>query len=105
MLLFSVLSLWVALALAIDAPECLILPTDATWPSDSVWHAFNASIDGRLIKTVPVGFPCHDPEFDEESCAVVRKNWRVPDFQCVLNYILWFAVAYVPSTVKPALPL
>ncbi|KAJ8081677.1 hypothetical protein PM082_007523 [Marasmius tenuissimus] len=80
MLLFTALTLWPTTALAIGAPECRLLPTDSAWPSDSVWEAFNTSVDGRLVKTVPIGSPCHDPDFDEESCTIVRKNWRVPDF-------------------------
>ncbi|KAF9262471.1 FAD-binding domain-containing protein [Marasmius fiardii PR-910] len=59
---------------------CRKLPTDSSWPSKDVWDAFNSSVDGRLIKTVPIGSPCHDPTYDEEKCKIVRENWHIPVF-------------------------
>ncbi|KAI3615878.1 fad binding domain protein [Moniliophthora roreri] len=61
-------------------PACRILPTDDAWPSSDVWDTFNHTIGGRLIKTVPIGSPCHDPTFNEEQCNMVRQNWRRPEF-------------------------
>ncbi|KAG7094810.1 hypothetical protein E1B28_005623 [Marasmius oreades] len=61
-------------------PSCRSLPTDSSWPTQHSWDAFNHSVDGRLIKTVPIGSPCHDPTFDEDQCNVVRSNWRNPAF-------------------------
>ncbi|KAG7094814.1 hypothetical protein E1B28_005627 [Marasmius oreades] len=61
-------------------PPCRILPTDSSWPAQGVWDAFNRSVDGRLIKTVPIGHPCHEPAFDEVQCDIVRSNWRNPAF-------------------------
>ncbi|KAF9262226.1 FAD-binding domain-containing protein [Marasmius fiardii PR-910] len=61
-------------------PLCRILPGDSSWPTQDVWDAFNNSIDGRVIKTVPIGSVCHDPSYDEEQCNVVRSNWRNPAF-------------------------
>ncbi|KAL0574411.1 hypothetical protein V5O48_007551 [Marasmius crinis-equi] len=60
--------------------SCRILPGDSSWPTEDVWDAFNHSIDGRLIKTIPIGSPCHDPTFDEEECNKVRSNWHNPAF-------------------------
>ncbi|KAF5361379.1 hypothetical protein D9758_006192 [Tetrapyrgos nigripes] len=60
--------------------SCRILPTDPSWPNSEVWEAFNQSIDGRLIKTVPIGSPCHDPTYDEAECNLIRENWHIPDF-------------------------
>ncbi|KAJ7205529.1 hypothetical protein GGX14DRAFT_458557 [Mycena pura] len=62
-----------------DSP-CRILPGDDSWPTGEVWDAFNQSVDGRLIKTIPIGSPCHDPTYDEEQCTVIRQNWHIPDF-------------------------
>ncbi|KAF9262431.1 FAD-binding domain-containing protein [Marasmius fiardii PR-910] len=59
-------------------PSCRILPGDPSWPTQEAWNAFNHSIDGRLIKTVPIGSVCHDPTYDEEQCNLVRSNWRNP---------------------------
>ncbi|KAJ8094936.1 hypothetical protein PM082_010152 [Marasmius tenuissimus] len=58
---------------------CRILPTDSSWPSSEVWEAFNQSIDGRLIKTIPIGSPCHDPTYDEAECTRIRENWHIPE--------------------------
>ncbi|KAG7094813.1 hypothetical protein E1B28_005626 [Marasmius oreades] len=61
-------------------PSCRILPSDSSWPAQDVWDTFNTSIDGRLIKTVPIGSPCHDPTFDQAQCDVIRNNWHSPEF-------------------------
>ncbi|KAF9262229.1 FAD-binding domain-containing protein [Marasmius fiardii PR-910] len=63
-----------------DLPSCRTLPTDSSWPARNVWNAFNESIDGRLIRTVPIGSPCHDPNYDEAQCKVVRDNWHAAKF-------------------------
>ncbi|KAJ8073819.1 hypothetical protein PM082_012097 [Marasmius tenuissimus] len=60
--------------------SCRILPSDDAWPDHYVWDAFNTSVDGRLIKVVPDGSPCHDPGYDEDLCKVVRENWFVSQF-------------------------
>ncbi|KAL0565540.1 hypothetical protein V5O48_016479, partial [Marasmius crinis-equi] len=60
--------------------SCRLLPADSLWPIEDVWDAFNRSVDGRLIKTAPIGSPCHDPTFDEEQCDHVRNNWDFPEF-------------------------
>ncbi|KAG7094812.1 hypothetical protein E1B28_005625 [Marasmius oreades] len=63
-----------------QSPQCRILPTDSSWPAQDVWDAFNSTLDGRLIKTVPIGSPCHDPTFDEAQCKVIQTSWRIPSF-------------------------
>ncbi|KAF5352996.1 hypothetical protein D9758_007905 [Tetrapyrgos nigripes] len=57
-------------------PVCRALPEDKDWPSLATWDAFNASVDGRLIRTVPIGSPCHNPTFDAEQCQFVRDHWH-----------------------------
>src|ERR1700761_8476594 len=64
---------------------CRILPGDDSWPAGEVWDAFNQSVDGRLIKTIPIGSPCHDPTYDEEQCTIIRQNWHIPEFQFVVE--------------------
>ncbi|KAJ8081679.1 hypothetical protein PM082_007525 [Marasmius tenuissimus] len=59
---------------------CRILPSDPSWPAAEVWKAFNQSIDGRLIKTIPIGSPCHDPTYNEAECKYVRDHWHIPSF-------------------------
>ncbi|KAK7453989.1 hypothetical protein VKT23_011501 [Stygiomarasmius scandens] len=97
---------------------CRVLPGDADWPSRSVWNAFNASVDGRLIRTVPIASPCHNSTFDEDKCQFVRDNWHevslhlpssssvmtpffanescdpftAPDAQCIIGSYIQYAV-------------
>ncbi|KAE9394349.1 FAD-binding domain-containing protein [Gymnopus androsaceus JB14] len=55
---------------------CRTFPGDEAWPKEDVWNAFNVSVDGRLIKTIPVGSPCHDPHYNDEACKYVKNNWH-----------------------------
>ncbi|KAI2603192.1 uncharacterized protein GGS25DRAFT_516157 [Hypoxylon fragiforme] len=73
-----------ALATAADvglraAPaKCKYLPGDANWPSQDEWATLNNTINGRLVATVPLGSPCHDPNYDEELCASLQDQWLYP---------------------------
>ncbi|KAK2757986.1 hypothetical protein FQN54_004392 [Arachnomyces sp. PD_36] len=58
---------------------CRCFPGDACWPSDDVWSQFNQTIDGRLVKTVPLGSPCHSPNYDAEECDRLREEWQIPE--------------------------
>lgn len=58
-----------------NAKSCKCFPGDACWPSEADWSAFNATVGGRLIKTVPLGSPCHDPHYDEAKCKELRDGW------------------------------
>ncbi|KAJ8073891.1 hypothetical protein AAF712_003317 [Marasmius tenuissimus] len=98
-------------SLAFEDHSCRILPSDDAWPNESVWDAFNTSVDGRLIKVVPDGLPCHDPEYNENLCEVVRENWLVPQFHSgrpgsIMNSLLYnrscdpFAPRETPCTMR-----
>ncbi|KAL4863901.1 hypothetical protein BDV12DRAFT_206087 [Aspergillus spectabilis] len=60
------------------APSCRCFPDDPCWPSSATWNQFNHSVDGRLIATVPLGLPCHDPHYDEERCSQLQEEWTNP---------------------------
>ncbi|OQD91127.1 hypothetical protein PENANT_c001G02085 [Penicillium antarcticum] len=77
MLSFLLTSLLAVSAGASSACRCF--PGDACWPAEDVWTKFNQSIDGRLVKTVPLGQPCHAPDYDEAQCATLREGWTVPE--------------------------
>jgi hypothetical protein len=65
-------------------PECRTMPGDPSWPSTDLWNTLNHSVDGRLIKTIPIASVCHHgPYYNEAECQHVQKNWRRPEFQCV----------------------
>ncbi|KAI2635878.1 FAD-binding domain-containing protein [Hypomontagnella submonticulosa] len=55
--------------------NCKYLPDDADWPSQDEWGTLNSTVGGRLVATIPLGSPCHDPTFDEELCASLQEEW------------------------------
>lgn len=63
--------------------SCYVLPSDSEWPSTSAWDTLNSTVDGRLIATVPVGSPCHDPTYDEAACLVLQADWTLASTQYV----------------------
>ncbi|KAF2084760.1 FAD/FMN-containing isoamyl alcohol oxidase MreA [Saccharata proteae CBS 121410] len=58
--------------------SCKCFPGDACWPSETAWAAFNASVDGNLIATIPLAQPCHAPYYDQALCASMQANWTEP---------------------------
>lgn len=70
-------------AQAADQPACRCLPGDECWPSTSSWNDLNSTVDGRLIATVPIGSPCHDPSYDAEACAALQERWMDSSLQYV----------------------
>ncbi|KAL4914013.1 hypothetical protein BDW62DRAFT_213821 [Aspergillus aurantiobrunneus] len=63
---------------AASTGDCHCLPGDPCWPSANQWDALNRTVDGRLIATVPVGSPCHDPTYDAVACADLQSGWNLP---------------------------
>ena len=61
--------------------SCKCFPSDPCWPSESVWNAFNTTLEGKLIKTVPLASPCHDPTYSAEECEALRNGWLDPETQ------------------------
>lgn len=57
--------------------SCHCIPGDACWPTDLHWTALNETINGRLIKTVPLGSVCHNPTYDARACAALQAVWAV----------------------------
>jgi hypothetical protein len=66
---------------ASESSSCRCLPGDDCWPSVSTWKAFNQSVDGRLVATVPLATPCHVPSYDEKKCAALKEGWLLPEEQ------------------------
>ncbi|KAI9371069.1 hypothetical protein BJX61DRAFT_48856 [Aspergillus egyptiacus] len=75
----SFIVLAIASTAAAAVTSCRCLPGDPCWPSRETWREFNSSIDGRLIATVPLGSPCHDPNYDAAVCAELRSGWTTPE--------------------------
>ncbi|KAK4144972.1 uncharacterized protein C8A04DRAFT_36112 [Dichotomopilus funicola] len=58
--------------------QCLRLPSDPEWPSQTTWSQLNSTVGGRLSATVPLGSVCHDPTYDAVACANLQAAWTVP---------------------------
>ncbi|KAJ5355018.1 FAD linked oxidase N-terminal [Penicillium cataractarum] len=76
---FLAASLLAASSQAAASTACRCFPGDACWPSQAVWSQFNQSIDGRLIKNIPLGAPCHTPNYNADTCATLKAGWLLPE--------------------------
>lgn len=72
-----------ALPLGALSTTCHCLPGDACWPSSARWNALNTTVGGRLVATVPIGTPCHEPTYDEAACKSLQNDWYLPQTQYV----------------------
>ncbi|KAK9415510.1 putative FAD-binding PCMH-type domain-containing protein [Seiridium unicorne] len=54
---------------------CKAIPGDSAWPSDLDWAQLNNSVGGVLLATRPIAYVCHDPSFDEDTCASLKEVW------------------------------
>jgi hypothetical protein len=65
---------------------CRKLPQDTDWPSQQIWNVLNATVGGRLVATIPLASPCHDPNYDAARCDALRAGWVYPQTQYVIHY-------------------
>jgi hypothetical protein len=77
----SLPSVVAGVVLSRSSSECRYLPGDSVWPSIPVWSQLNSTVQGRLIATVPLGSPCHNPTYNEIECAILSANWALPQHQ------------------------
>ncbi|KAJ5847404.1 hypothetical protein N7455_011361 [Penicillium solitum] len=68
----------VALAAPALASNCHCLPSDSCWPAPSAWASLNSTVGGRLVATVPIGSPCHEPNYNAAACAALKTSWNNP---------------------------
>lgn len=61
-----------------NSSKCHALPGDAAWPNAEAWSTLNNTVNGKLVKTVPIGTPCHDPTYDETACNALKAKWTSP---------------------------
>jgi hypothetical protein len=62
--------------------KCRCLPEDSCWPSTAQWTAFNESIGGKLIATIPIASSCHFDAFEtfnSEECTALQNVWNVTE--------------------------
>ncbi|KAK8089088.1 hypothetical protein PG997_004049 [Apiospora hydei] len=55
---------------------CKCFPGDSCWPAPAEWDKLNSTVGGRLIQTVPLGAPCHGPDYNAEVCENLQQQWQ-----------------------------
>jgi hypothetical protein len=48
---------------------------DACWPTAQTWTEFNATVGGRLIRSVPSAAVCHGSRYNADQCATAKGSW------------------------------
>jgi hypothetical protein len=69
---------------------CRCFPGDSCWPSEKAWSQLNKTVEGQLISTVPLGTPCHAPNYNATTCATLKAGWVLPEEQYVDIYVKTF---------------
>lgn len=67
-----------SLAHGIPSAQCLCLPGEPCWPAPATWSTLNTTVGGALVQTIPIGNPCHDPNYDAAACTALQQNWFNP---------------------------
>ena len=68
-------------AAASPRPSCRCLPGDGCWPKAQEWERLNSTVGGRLVATVPLSAPCHDPTYNAAECLNIKNLWAFPNLQ------------------------
>jgi hypothetical protein len=71
-------------------PGCKTFPGDKTWPGKADWDAFNQTVNGRLVATVPLGTPCHGSSFNNATCESLKSQWQTEQIQYVIRAVCTF---------------
>ena len=64
--------------------DCRCFPGDDCWPTAEEWSEFNGTLNGQLIRTVPLAWPCHDDgwgSYDNATCTELQNAWLDPETQ------------------------
>lgn len=62
--------------------RCKLILSDAAWPSSGTWAAFNASVNGQLLRPAPAASPCHfGPYYNATRCSEISAAWDNSDFR------------------------
>ncbi|OSS43294.1 hypothetical protein B5807_12134 [Epicoccum nigrum] len=57
--------------------SCKTTPNDSSWPSSADWNSFNNTINGSLLRTIPVASACWsgNPFGSTVPCEVATDKW------------------------------
>ncbi|KAJ5326779.1 hypothetical protein MYU51_001695 [Penicillium brevicompactum] len=87
---------------ASSVPNCKCSPSDACWPTAGEWAAFNKTLSGRLLKTVPPASVCYKSEdnFNATECQAIVDAWTTSPFHSSNPYSIldpsWSGAACQP---------
>ena len=64
--------------------NCKCGPEDSCWPPRKQWDNLNSTVNGRLIKTVPIGAICrysfeNTSYYNPQGCAKLKATWNIVD--------------------------
>jgi hypothetical protein len=48
---------------------------DDCWPNAATWDQFNATVGGKLLRSLPSAAVCHTERYDANKCAVAKSDW------------------------------
>jgi hypothetical protein len=48
---------------------------DDCWPSIDIWNQFNATVGGKLVRSVPSAAVCHTERYNADQCAAANSSW------------------------------
>lgn len=105
--MFSILvSAFLLAATASASARCKVTPHDVEWPSLSDWGSLNASIDGQLLRTVPVASSCwtDNPFGSSVSCNTVESSWANASWQSQLPESIDYPIFANNSCLPPSGP-
>jgi hypothetical protein len=65
--------------------KCKCYEGERCWPSLGEWKALNTSVDGLLVKVVPIAASCYNtfegiPTYNAEKCAATNASWHSQAF-------------------------
>ncbi|KAI1636379.1 FAD binding domain-containing protein [Biscogniauxia mediterranea] len=59
--------------------QCRYLPGDSGWPSETEWSKLNDTVEGRLIRGVPLAQTCFGITANDAACAQLEEEWPTVD--------------------------
>jgi hypothetical protein len=63
-----------------EGSDCRVFPGSSDWPTDIEWNQLNETLDGQLLKPLPVANVCYPgPTYDATKCgAIVNTSFFIP---------------------------
>lgn len=86
---------------------CYCFPGESCWPTPPEWGAFNQTVGGQLIATIPIASSCHENDsfgpYDASACEALQANWLFPQTHYESSSSI-MAEFYANQSCSPFLP-